>query len=138
MNNEMDKELQALLEASADVELNDYGKEVPDGTYPATIYAVEFTESKTSGNLMFKWEFVYGEDCEYANRHEWKYTVLNKPENMKRLTTDLEKFGIECTSIERIKEQLENLLDVPVDITIKSSESKSNGQIYRNISVNPQ
>lgn len=138
MNNEMDKELQALLEASADVELNDYGKEVPDGTYPATIYAVEFTESKTSGNLMFKWEFVYGEDCEYANRHEWKYTVLNKPENMKRLITDLEKFGIECTSIERIKEQLENLLDVPVEITIKSSESKSNGQIYRNISVNPE
>ena len=138
MNNEMDKELQALLEASADVEVNDYGKEVPDGTYPATIYGVEFTESKTSGNLMFKWEFVYGEDCEYTNRHEWKYTVLNKPENMKRLITDLEKFGIECTSIERIKEQLENLLDVPVEITIKSSESKSNGQIYRNISVNPE
>ena len=138
MNNEMDKELQALLEASADVEVADYSQEVPDGTYPATIYAVEFTESKTSGNLMFKWEFVYGDACEYANRHEWKYTVLNKPENMKRLITDLEKFGIECTSIERIKEQLENLLDVPVDITIKSSESKSNGQIYRNISVNPQ
>ena len=138
MNNEMDKELQALLEASADVEVNDFGQEVPDGTYPATIYAVEFCESKTSGNLMFKWEFVYGDDCDYTNRHEWKYTVLNKPENMKRLITDLEKFGIECTSIERIKEQLENLLDVPVEITIKSSESKSNGQIYRNISVNPQ
>ena len=88
--------------------------------------------------ILFKWEFVYGDACEYANRHEWKYTVLNKPENMKRLVTDLEKFGIECTTIERIKEQLENLLDVPVDITIKSSESKSNGQIYRNISVNPQ
>ena len=138
MNNEMDKELQALLEASADVEVADFSKEVPDGTYPATIYAVEFTESKTSGNIMFKWEFVYGDACEFANRHEWKYTVLNKPENMKRLTTDLEKFGIECTSIERIKDQLENLLDVPVEITIKSSESKSNGQIYRNISVNPQ
>lgn len=136
--NDMDRELQALLEASADVEVADYSKEVPDGTYPATIYAVEFTESKTSGNLMFKWEFVYSDDCEYANRHEWKYTVLNKPENMKRLITDLEKFGIECISIERIKEQLENLLDVPVEITIKSSESKSNGQIYRNISVNPQ
>lgn len=136
--NEMDKELQALLDASANVQVDDYSQDVPDGTYDASIYAVEFTESKTSGNLMFKWEFIYAEDSDYANRHEWKYTVLNKPENMKRLTTDLEKFGIECTSIERIKEQLENLLDVPVTITIKSSESKSNGQIYRNISVNPQ
>ena len=42
---------------------------------------------------MFKWEFII-QDKPYANRHEWKYTVLNKPENMKRLTTDLEKFGI--------------------------------------------
>lgn len=134
--NEMDKELQALLEASADVEINDFGAEVPDGTYDATIYAVEFTESKTSGNLMFKWEFIYTTE-EVANRHEWKYTVLNKPENMKRLITDLEKFGIECDSIENIKSQLGHLLDVPVTITIKSSESKSNGQIYRNISVNP-
>ena len=39
MNNEMDKELQALLDASADVEIEDYSKEVPDGTYPAIIYA---------------------------------------------------------------------------------------------------
>ena len=135
--NDMDKELQALLDASADVELNDYSQEVPDGSYEAEIYGVEFTESKKSGNLMFKWEFIYTDE-NYANRHEWKYTVLNKPENMKRLTTDLEKFGIECSSIERIKEQLENLLDVPVILTIKSSESKSNGQIYRNISVNPR
>ena len=56
---------------------------------------------------------------------------------MKRLTTDLEKFGIICDSIEHIKEQLGDLLDVPVNITVKSSESKTDGQIYRNISVNP-
>lgn len=132
---EMDKELQALLDASADVTVDDFS-EVPDGTYEATIYAVEFTESKTSGNLMFKWEFIYTDE-EYANRHEWKYTVLNKPENMKRLVTDLEKFGIECNSIEHIKEQLEHLLDVPVTLTIKSSPSKTNDAVYRNISVNP-
>jgi len=132
---EMDKELQALLDASADVTVDDFS-EVPDGTYEATIYGVEFTESKASKNLMFKWEFIYTDE-QYANRHEWKYTVLNKPENMKRLTTDLEKFGIECDSIEHIKGQLEHLLDVPVVLTIKSSQSKTNDQVYRNISVNP-
>lgn len=133
--NEMDKELQALLDASANVQVDDYSQ-VADGTYEGTIYSVEFTESKKSGNLMFKWEFIYTSE-DVANRHEWKYTVLNKPENMKRLTTDLEKFGIICDSIEHIKEQLGDLLDVPVNITVKSSESKTDGQIYRNISVNP-
>ena len=133
--NEMDKELQALLDASANVQVDDFSQ-VADGTYEGTIYSVEFTESKKSGNLMFKWEFIYTSE-DVANRHEWKYTVLNKPENMKRLTTDLEKFGIICDSIEHIKEQLGDLLDVPVNITVKSSESKTDGQIYRNISVNP-
>lgn len=133
--NEMDKELQALLDASANVQVDDYSQ-VADGTYEGTIYSVEFTESKKSGNLMFKWEFIYTSEG-VENRHEWKYTVLNKPENMKRLTTDLEKFGIICDSIEHIKEQLGDLLDVPVNITVKSSESKTDGQIYRNISVNP-
>ena len=84
--NDMDRELQALLDASVDVKVDDYSP-VPDGTYDAIIHAVEFTESKQSGNLMFKWEFIYTTE-EYENKHEWKYTVLNKPENMKRLTTD--------------------------------------------------
>lgn len=134
MINEMDNELQALLDASANVAVDDYSA-VPDGTYEAEIYAVEFTESKASGNLMFKWEFVYTK--EYEKKHEWKYTVLNSPENMKRLVTDLEKFGINCSSISKIKEQLESLLDVPVILTIKTSVSKSNGNEYRNISVKP-
>ena len=75
---------------------------------------------------------------EYENKHEWKYTVLNKPENMKRLVTDLEKFGINCSSMETIQEGLSNLLDVEVTLVIKTSEPKEEGKEgYRNISVNP-
>lgn len=133
MINEMDNELQALLEASADVQLGEFTN-VPDGVYEAEIYAVEFCESK-NGNFMFKWEFIYTKD--YEGQHEWKYTVLNKPENMKRLITDLQKFGIDCTSMTTIRSELEHLLDVPVELTIKTSVSKANGNEYRNISVNP-
>lgn len=133
MINEMDMELQSLLEASADVQLGEFTN-VPDGTYEAEIYAVEFCESK-SRNFMFKWEFIYTKD--YEGQREWKYTVLNKPENMKRLVTDLEKFGINCSSMASIRSELEHLLDVPVELTIKTSVSKANGNEYRNISVNP-
>ena len=130
------EELDRLLEASVDVELNTGDFEpVVDGTYNAVIESVGFTTSKND-NYMFKWEFII-QDKPYVNRHEWKYTVLNKPENMKRLTTDLEKFGVNCSSMESIRNGLIDLLDVPVLLTIKTTVSKSNGQEYRNISVNP-
>lgn len=133
--NDMDRELQALLDASVNVKVDDFSP-VPDGTYNAIINSVEFTESKKSGNLMFKWEFIYTTE-EYENKHEWKYNVLNKPENMKRLVTDLEKFGINCSTMETIRNGMEDLLDVPVILIIKTTVSKSNGDEYRNISVNP-
>jgi hypothetical protein len=64
--------------------------------------------------------------------------VLNKPENMKRLTTDLTKFGIDCTkTIEHIQDHLEDLLDVPVEIEVKTTKSKKDDTEYRNISIKP-
>lgn len=137
MNNNTMEELNALLEASKDVEVNDSFDKTPDGEYEGFIYQCEFCESKNSGNLMFKLELVIT-GPKYAKRHEWKYYVLNKPENMKRLTTDLEKFGVNCTSMDTIEKSLKNLLDVPVLIVIKTSEPKEEGKEgYRNISINP-
>ena len=131
-------ELNALLEASKDIEVNDGAfDKTPDGEYTAIIEACEFCESKSSKNLMFKIEFIIT-GPKYAKRDEWKYYVLNKPENMKRLVTDLEKFGINCSSMETIQEGLSNLLDVEVTLVIKTSEPKEEGKEgYRNISVNP-
>lgn len=131
------EELNELLKASKDVELNDSFEKTPDGEYEGIIYACEFCESKTSKNLMFKLELVIT-GPKYAKRHEWKYYVLNKPENMKRLTTDLEKFGLNVSSMKTISDGLESLLDVPVSIVIKTSEPKEEGKEgYRNISINP-
>lgn len=131
------EELDKLLEASVDVELNTGDFEpIVDGTYNAVIESVGFCESK-SGNYMFKWEFII-QDKPYVNRHEWKYTVLNKPENMKRLTTDLEKFGINTSSMKTIQNSLENLLDVPVIVDIKTTPAKDAGKDpFRNISIKP-
>lgn len=132
------EELNALLEESKNVELNDNTfDKLPDGEYTALIDNCEFTESKNSGNLMFKMEFIIT-GPKFAKKHEWKYYVLNKAENMKRLTTDLTKFGINCSSMDKIQAGLEDLLDVEVNLTIKTSEPKEEGKEgYRNISVNP-
>lgn len=132
----MIEDLNDLLDDAKGLPEQEEFTKLPDGEYNAVIHAVEFTTSK-SGNYMFKWEFIVT-DGKYAKSHEWKYQVLNKPENMKRLTTDLSKFGVNTRSIEKIQGDLETLLDVPVLITIKSSENKQNPEEpYRNISVAP-
>lgn len=130
-------ELNALLEESKNVEVSDTFEKTPDGEYTAIIDSCEFCESKNSGNLMFKMELIIT-GPKYAKKHEWKYYVLNKAENMKRLTTDLEKFGVNCKTMETIQNDLENLLDVEVSMIIKTSEPKEEGKEgYRNISINP-
>ena len=132
------EELNALLEESKNVEVSDNNFEkTPDGEYTAIIDNCEFCESKNSGNLMFKMELIIT-GPKFAKKHEWKYYVLNKPENMKRLTTDLEKFGINCSSMTTIQNGLEDLLDVEVNMIIKTNEPKEEGKEgYRNISINP-
>ena len=50
-------ELNALLEASKKVELNDGSQKIPDGDYEAVVESVGFTESKNTGNSMIKWEY---------------------------------------------------------------------------------
>lgn len=130
-------ELNALLEESKKVEVSDSFDKTPDGEYTAIIDSCEFKESKNSGNLMFVMEFIIT-GPKFSKRHEWKYYVLNKPENMKRLTTDLEKFGINVSSMKAIQDGLSNLLDVEVSLVIKTSEPKEEGKEgFRNISVNP-
>lgn len=130
------EELNSLLQEAAKLPEQNFEK-VPDGRYTGIIDGVEFTESKASGNLMFVWTIKYTDE-EIANRKEWKYQVLNKPENMKRLITDLTKFGIDCTKdMEHIQDQLENLLDVEVEVEVKTTVSKNNGEEYRNVSIKP-
>lgn len=130
------EELNSLLQEAAKLPEQNF-ENVPDGKYTGIIDGVEFKESKTSGNLMFVWTLKYTDET-VAGRKDWKYQVLNKPENMKRLITDLTKFGIDCTKdMEYIQDHLEDLLDIEVEIEVKTTVSKSNGEEYRNISIKP-
>lgn len=138
----MMNELNALLESAKELPKKELGDgefaRLPDGEYDAVIFNVKFTESKTSGNLMFVWEFIISEG-QYAKFHEWKYSVLNSPEAMQRLITDLTKFGVNTESIETIEKDFDTLLDVPVKLTIITTPNKTNpaAEPYRNISVKP-
>lgn len=134
------EDLNALLVAAKelpDTPADGEYQKLPDGEYDAVIDNVKFAESK-KGNIMFVWEFIIT-DGPFIKYHEWKYSVLNSPENMKRLTTDLNKFGIDTEKgIEKIEKQFNNLVDVPVILIIESKVSKNDPDtVYRNISVKP-
>lgn len=130
-------ELKDLLEESKTVELEDGFDDLPDGTYEAYIDSVEFKESQ-SGNLMFEWHFII-EGPTHAGRHHWKYQVLTSAENMKRLTTDLAKFGVDTTSMASIEAGMDEfLIDAPCDITLKTTVAKTGkyaGESFTNTSI---
>lgn len=132
------KDLDELLNASKDdsVQINDNTFDtIPDGTYNAYIKEVGFGVAKSSGNLKFTWEFVIT-DKPFENRREWKHQPLTSPENMKRLTTDLKKFGVDTLSRATIEKGLSDLLDVEIVLTINTSvPTDPNKTPYRNMNI---
>lgn len=133
----MFEELNSLLQSAQNVELPEEGEftELPEGEYKAVIDNIQFKESK-AGNLMCEWEFIIDEG-DYSNRHHWKYNVLNSPENMKRLLTELAKFGVDTTTMESIEKGFTDMINVPVTLEIKKSVSKKTGTEFTNTHVNP-
>jgi len=136
MKEDMKKELDNLLKEAEKVENVDNFEQLPDGDYIGIIDKVGFGISKAK-NLKFTWEVKILEG-DYANRREWKHQALTSPENFKRLTTDLEKFGVNTSSMTSIENDLDNLLDVKVHIEIKTNQPKdSTKNPFRNISIKP-
>lgn len=125
-------DLNELMKASETVEFEKKEfEELPDGTYPAIINAVKFTQTKNTGKPMFVWEFII-DGGKFNGRKEWKNQVLNDPTSMAYLRLDLKAFGIVDKEIELIEAKLDTLLDVQLDITIAKNEKG-----FRNIYLKP-
>lgn len=119
------KELTELLADSQGVELSDNEyEELPDGRYEAVVENFEFKESQ-AGNLMGAWHFIVSEGP-HAGRHHFKHSMLTSAENMKRLTTDLSKFGIDTSSMVSIEDGIDEfLIGAAVELNISRSVAKS-------------
>lgn len=137
MDRTIRNELDNLLKEAGDLKVQDGEgfEELPEGDYLATIQDMVIKESK-SGNLMLEWEFIIDTKEAFGGRHHWKYAMLTDAKNVKRAVTELEKFGLNCSSIAQIEEGFTQLLDRKVVITIKHSKL-ANGNTFVNTSVNP-
>lgn len=132
ISNKERKELDELLEDSTKItkeELESGYEELPEGEYEAFIDEMEIKESK-SGNLMLVWKFEVT-DGEYEGEDHYKYSMLNDAKNMKRVTTELEKFGHSISKFSDLEDCLEDMLDEDVTITIEIDGT------YTNTSVDP-
>lgn len=124
--------------------------ELPDGYYLVQIERAEIVNSKTSGNLMVRWELTTLENgigfdentggTKYiektAQKRIYHYHILNSEQNVTRLLSDLLKFEIEgqpAFSVDMFVDQahIEAVLDglqglsIWINLTTKNSKGES-------------
>lgn len=132
---------QAFQESSAE---GGYSNELPpDGTYQAIVKAFDFFEAKMSGDLFFKTIVTIAFDREYQGREVETIHNATDHEKLAWLKTHLARLGADVDNVPLAdlispgSQHLEALLDVPVEIAIKTSDNTdSQGVHYRNVYVN--
>lgn len=117
--------LQSLLDEANEME--DVYERLPDGDYGSEIDEVRLTETKETNLPMLSWTFrVIDEESAYANRLIFKNSVLNSPANTKRALSDLQKFGIDTSTVESIQDALPNLTGEILIVQLTESKDKQN------------
>ena len=103
--------------------------DLPDGVYQASIDSVSIGRSKGSGRLQLEWSLVVIEG-DYRGRWIFRYSGLGSEENLRFLKKDLTKCGVSLDRISDLQHRLRDLLDVVVEVELKTKAS--NGKQYQN------
>uniref|UniRef100_A0A6M3J8C9 Uncharacterized protein n=1 Tax=viral metagenome TaxID=1070528 RepID=A0A6M3J8C9_9ZZZZ len=127
-SNEQVDPLAEMDQAYQDAEAPEYGGAVPDGTYVARVVDADVTESRSSGNLLLKWELevLVGH---MIGRKIWKNNVIAKSdgqggyvpdEGVKYLKGDLARVGIVLDSLPSLRQRKEELKGKVVEVSLKT------------------
>ena len=108
---------------SAEVEPNKFD-EVPDGKYQVKVEKVELARSQND-NEMLKWQLrVLGPN--HAGRMIFRNNMITSSENIKYLKNDLHTCGLVLAKLSELKNKLNDLLDVKIEVTKKTRGEFSN------------
>ena len=122
--------------AEAPVEERDFD-EVPDGKFQVSVDKVELTTAKSSGNAMLKWTLrILGPH--YAGRLLWRNNVIATRENVRWLKNDLHICGLDLVKLSELREHLEQLLDVQLEVTKRTRGDSVNIYFNRRLVLNEQ
>jgi hypothetical protein len=106
---------------------------VPNGKYQAKIDKVYLDRSKTSNNLMLKWELVIISG-KYAGRRLFRNNMIATKENLSWLKTDLGTAGLTIQKTSDLPNRLGELLDVVVEVSVRNN--KEGDRDYQNVYLN--
>ncbi len=105
---------------------------VPDGTYQVNVKKVELTRSKSSETPMLKWTL---EILAPKNKRRllFRNNMIETPENIKWLKTDLHTCGLDLKKLTDLPASLEKLLDVKLEVTKRTRGEYENVFLNRRI-----
>lgn len=116
-----------------------------DGTYQALVRGFDVFEGNSTGHVYLKTELEIALDPKYTGRQVETIHDLEDPERLSWLKKHLASLGVnveaydfDIVQVRPGSELLHSLLDVPVEIVIKTSNKKNEqtGKYYRNCYVN--
>lgn len=120
-----------FVEAPAEREMDN----VPDGKYQVCVDKIELANSHKSGTPMLKWQLKIIAPNNIG-RMIFRNNILKNGDNIKWLKQDLFTCGLELTKLSDLPNRLQELLDVTLEVTVKTKGEYSNTYINRRLSVN--
>ncbi len=119
--------------AGADIQDREF-ESVPDGTYQVNVKKAELTRSKSSETPMLKWTLEI-----LAPKHKgrllFRNNMIETPENIKWLKTDLHTCGLDLKKLSDLPANLEKLLDVKLEVTKRTRGEYENVFLNRRIVI---
>lgn len=133
MSNKLNDEdllaLSGVFDQSLEISDPDGYEDLPDGDYMCQVVQLEITKTKSTDRLMAAWRFQVMEGEEGEGRYIFKNAVLegdNGAKNMKRLISDVNKFGLEVSSLPGLLEVMGQVSDEFCLVQLKTG--KTGGQ----------
>jgi hypothetical protein len=108
---------------------------IPDGKYQVVVDKAEITKAKTSGNPLLKWTLkILGPTN--INRLLWNYHILNNPTGQSWLKKDLKLCDVHLNKLSDLPKNLENLLDIKLEVTVRTRDDSQNVYFNRRLNDN--
>lgn len=116
--------LGAVFEDAIVMDDPDGFKDLPEGEYLSQVTQFEIKKTKSTNKLMAAWRFKVVEGEEGGGRYIFKNLVIeDNPANMKRLISDLGKFGLEINSLADILENMNSVVDEFCVVQLKDNDN---------------
>lgn len=112
---------------------DDNRSEIPDGKYLCRVEEVELKESKAGKPMLAQRLLIL--DGKYKGRKLFRNSMLVTEENVKYLKKDLITLGIELERLSDLPNHLNSLLDIEVQVTVKTKGEYQNVWIDKRLGV---